>query len=550
MKLTGTLKNPDVYTYYVTGSLEEKVENLPLQKMIKKIKDGGMNTFLNDNELKKFSQGLKSSFEKDGYINRDNSLTAVGEDIVETGKSWSSLQGAFLFTVLRFGGKAYLLNAKLVKKSDDSIGDDRPKSEFNNDEYAGRFRNIKTDAKWANWKELPKNVSVEFYFDYEKAECEVTVRFDNKTVSFTTTESSDFYIINREKSKELLEERENEEGVFDFSEQDTTAVRICVSDAKELDEKGWLKTFFEKGNFYLPTEDNDFADMKIEDICLYIDKDDAKTAEVLLNEYLLNKAEKSYLGYEETGHFVNAFQKLFVSPDGKNSACPSIMKETKEVYASLVQRAKTVAEKNPIAYLHLKAFIDLSPENTLKPYIEKESVVNFSNQHISFDTLAEKVFGNKRNIKSISALSKYTASNGRNARAFILFAASIEKHFGVQTTVITTDEVPQNSNSRFKETDDKWFEKMEKSKNIRLIKKKKHEIKEIHDRYYKVIRTDDSVEWWVMTGELDSLRFENDHPRIREDIGTSNEGIAKEMTFSKIKQEGVPQNVTNIMEEK
>lgn len=547
MKLTGTLKNPDVYTYYVTGSLEEKVENLPLQKMLKKIKDGGMNTFLNDNELKKFAQGLKYSFEKDGYINKNNSLTATGEDIVETGKSWNSLQGAFLFTVLRFGRKAYLLNAELVKDSDGFIGGDRPKSKFNDDEYAGWFRNIKTDENWGDWKKQPQNVSVEFCFDYGKAECGVTVKFDNETVSFTTTETSDFSIIKRATAMHLLEESENKEGVFVFSVKDTTAVRICVSDAEKLSGKEWLKTFFEKGSFYLPTKDDDFADMKIEDICLYIGKDDAKTAEVLLSEYLLRKAEISYLGYEETGRFVSEFQNLFVSPDGTYPSCPGIMKETPQIYNGLVERAKSVAQKNPTAYLHLQAFIDLLPENTLKPYIEKECVKNLSNREISFEELVTEVFGNERNIKSISAFSKYTVSNGKNARAFILFAESVAKHFGIQTTLITTDEVKQNV-GKYKETDEKWFEKMETQKDMVLIKRKHDEIKNIHDRYYKVVRENGSVEWWVMTGELDSLRFDNDNPRIREDIQITEKGTVKEMTFSKIKQEGVPESVKTIME--
>ena len=560
MKLTGKLINPDIHTYYVTGSLEQKVDNQPLRKMLRKIKEGCMNGFLNDPELGNFAHGLKDSFDRDGYINKDDSLTPSGEDIVKTGKSWHSLQGAFLLTVLKYNGKVYLLDAEPVKDkhkpTDNFIRDFFDKNEFKDEEYVGIFRKIKTDEKWADWENQPKNVSVDFCFDYTKSECTVNVEFNDKSREFTTTETNDFFIINRAKAMKLLEEREKEENVFAFASQDTTAVQICVSEVKDIEGKSWLQKFFEIGKFYLPVKDENLskeAKITLENICLYIQDQDDKTAEMLLTEYLLRKAENSYLGYEETGHFINAFQNLFVSPDGNKPACPPIMKGTKEIYNELVRRAKDIAGEKPTAYLHLQAFIDLLPENTIKPYIEKEYAVNLSNQNISFDELVTKVFGNERNIKSVSVFSKYTATNGRNARAFILFAESVEKHFGVPTTVITTDDVSSPSNT-YKERDDDWFKKIEQYRNISLIKRKKNDIKDIHDRYYKVVRTDDSiteiVEWWVMTGELDSLRFENDTPRIREDITYKEKGRVKEMTFSKIKQEGVPEALKNIIEEK
>lgn len=550
MKLTGKLINPDIHTYYVTGSLEQKGNNQPLRKMLRKIKEGGMNGFLNDPELGNFAHGLKDSFDRDGYINKDDSLTPSGEDIVTTGKSWRSLQGAFLLTVLKYNGKVYLLDAEPVKDdhkpTDNFIGGFFDKNEFKDKEYVGIFRTIKTDEKWADWENQPKNVSVDFCFDYTKSECTVNVEFNDKSREFTTTETNDFFIINRDNAMTLLEEREKEETVFEFDAQDTTAVRIYVSEVKDIGRKPWLQDFFENGIFSLPVTDAN--DVVLENLCLYCN--DNKTAEMLLTEYLLRKSEISYLGYEETGRFVNEFQNLFVSPDGNKPACPPIMKGTKEIYDGLVRRAKDIADKKPTAYLHLQAFIDLSPENTIKPYIEKESVVNLTDQEISFDELVTKVFGNERNIESISVFSKYTATNGRNARAFILFAESVATHFGTPpTTVITTDEVSQKS-SKYQETDDSWFKKMEDCTHISLIKRKMDEIKSIHDRYYKVVRTDDSIEWWVMTGELDSLHFKNDRPRIREDVKITEKGIVKEMTFSKIKQEGVPEALKNIVEEK
>ena len=56
------------------------------------------------------------------------------------------------------------------------------------------------------------------------------------------------------------------------------------------------------------------------------------------------------------------------------------------------------------------------------------------------------------------------------------------------------------------------------------------------------------MEWWVLTSELDSLRFESDSGRIREDVTISEKGTVKEMTFSRIKRAGVPQKLIAIME--
>lgn len=554
MKLTGKLENPDIHTYYVTGLLEQKTGNAPLQKMLKKIRDGGMNTFLNNSELKGFAQGLRYSFENDGYINEDGSITAAGEDIVNTGRAWHSLQGAFLFTVLGYKNRAYLLDAQLADNK--NSGDNKnvifdplySGLELNDSEYAGKFRNIQTDEFLADCEQQPKDTAVTFEFDYERAECDVTVTFDTKTFKFTTKESSYFSIMKLSEAQDLLEKLKNKENVLVYHSQDTKAVQIQVPAAKDIADKQWLEDFFKQGYFSLKISERDIVG-SINDIHLYIDKDDTATAEILLNEYLLRKAESTYLGYEETGRLVNTFQELFVSQDESTAACPPIMKETKAVYDGLVRRAKSIAAEHPNAYLHLQAYIDLAPANTLKPYIEKEFTMNLTNQEISFNDFVGQIFGEERNVTAISALSKYTASNSKNARAFMLLAESIAQKFGQKLTLITTDETA-NSSPGYRDSNKKWFEKMRKCKHIQLNIQKRDGLKDIHDRYFKIMRSDGSIEWRVMTGELDTIRFENAAPRIREDIRCDEKGKVKEMTVSKIKQDGVPDELVKIMEEK
>ena len=550
MKFKGELRNPTLQKYYVTGSLEKKVENSALQKMLLKIKNGGMNTFLNDSELKDFAKGMRDSFKSEGLINTDDSLTATGKDVVNTGKSWRGLQGAFFFTVLDYNGEQYLLDAELVNEQNIKNSDGKVIVDFQNtvqsfsfkeNEYQttdSSIRNIESDPNWAEAKIQPAQSSVEFSFDYETETCAVDVSWKDgnkdKKCSFVTTEKSCFAILKRWDALDLLKEREKEEGVFEFSNNDRKSIQLAVTSEDKLLNKDWLDSFFDTGNFtFTRINLNNNATCEISDVCLYIDSNDEKTTDALLNKYLLRKAESSYLGYSEVGYLVNEFHDLFTSPDGNKPACPSVMQTTEEIYNGLVKRAKQIYVENPTIHLHLQAFIDLSPENTIKPYIEKESTINLTNRQISFDDLVGTMFGSDRNVKEIFIFSKYTAANGRNARAVNLFAQSVSLHFGVKPVLFTT-EVSPSSNKNFVKSDRFWYEEMKKVVTVKA--KPVAEIKSIHDRYYKVVRADGRIEWYVLTGELDSLRFENDHPRIRENVSVYEKGTVKEMTFSKIKQ--------------
>ena len=568
MKCTGRLRSPNFQKYYVTGSLEQKVNDSALQKMLSKIKNGGINAFLNDSELKNFAKGMRESFRSEGLINANDLLTAAGDDVVKTGKAWRGLQGAFFFTVLEYNGASYLLDMELVNEQNiKNPSDGKTVVDFQNPVQSVAFkdkeyntadslvRKIVPDSNWAKSKIQPASSSVKFSFDYKTEECKVDVSWKDgqkdKNCSFTTTEESSFKIMDRLEAFELLEEQEKKEGVFQFPCKDKTSIQLSVKSEKELAKKQLFETFFNTGRFSFDdiTYHNNDIVCNIEDVCLYIDSKDEKTLYLLLNEYLLRKTQTSYLGYSEVGHQISEFQNLFTSPDEKIPACPPVMLETKQIYDSLVEWAKQTASVNPLAYLHLQAFIDLAPEDTIKPYIEKESTVNLTNQEISFFELVKKVFGSERNIKELYMFSKYTATNGRNARAVMLFAESVASSFGVQPVLITTnEEVRPSSNKDFVESDRHWYKKM--IKVVTPKEKTVEEIKSIHDRYYKVVRTDGRIEWYVLTGELDSLCFENDHPKIREDISVIDKGTVKEMTFSKIKQAGVPETVVKLMEAK
>ncbi len=177
MKLTGSLTRPTIKKYYVTGSLQQKMENSALKEMLKKIKDGGVNAFLNDQELNRFAKGLIASFESDGYLNKDKTLTPTGEDIVESGKAWRGLQGAFSLTVLEYQGNGYVLAADLVKDGKEINGHAPCPYQFD-EEYAAvegkELKGLKLDTNWAEYKNQLQSPSVSFSYDYDSDECGVT----------------------------------------------------------------------------------------------------------------------------------------------------------------------------------------------------------------------------------------------------------------------------------------------------------------------------------------------------------------------------------------
>lgn len=560
MKFLGTLNNPVINTYYVTGSIDQKMENSSLQKMLSKIEKGGISALLNEPGLNKFAQGLISSFRDDGYIKNDNTLTDIAKDVIKTGKAWRGLQGAFIFTVLEYGGERYLLNAELVSeknlndKDEANFSSPTERYAFLDTIYQGiefEYQNIHTDANWAKIDKKIARASVTFSFDYELKESEVSVSWfvggAGKTCKFVTTDNSVFSILKSESAMRLLRNCEKKEDVFNFFNEDTTAIQLEMKESSSLDGKKWLSSFFINGAFaFEDVQYNETEKGKIDDVRLYIAQDDAKSVSLLLNEYLLHKAEESYLGYEEVGRLVSAFQDLFKSRDGKTPACPTIEEETKDIYDELVECAKKNSEKNPIAYLHLQAYIDLSPVDTIKPYIKKNESHNLTNKMYSFSELVTTIFGQQRTVESICIFSKYAAINARNARALILFAESVKKVFGTKITLITAYKTTVNK--EYEQSNKKWYTRLKKSVNV--IERQEKEINSIHDRYYKVVRLDGETEWWVMTGELDSIRFENDNPRIREDIGVDEQGRVKEMTISRLKESGIPNQLLKLMEAK
>lgn len=250
MTIKGKIRSPEVFTYYVTGSLEERCKNAALQAILKKIKDGGKNAFLNDEQLKSFANGMLNSFKSEGLLNQDNTLTSCGEEIIESGKSWKTLKGAFFSTVFHHSDDDFLLKCVPVsrentgKKSDEELFSNISKLHFTEGLFKTdktEFRKIDFDKNAAKQTDL-LNPSVTFEFDFETRESLITVQVNSgkENYKITTNDSSVFYIVNSDIAYQWLEKLESTD-VFDIDKNETRGVFQCF---KLLRAVFWNRFFF------------------------------------------------------------------------------------------------------------------------------------------------------------------------------------------------------------------------------------------------------------------------------------------------------------------
>lgn len=552
MTIKGKIRSPEVFTYYVTGSLEERCKNTALQGMLKKIKDGGKNAFLNNEQLKPFAEGMLNSFKSEGLLNQDDTLTSYGEEIIKSGKSWKTLKGAFFSTVFHHSDNDFLLKCAPVsrentgKKSDEELFSNISKLHFTED----LFKTDKTEFRKIDFNENaakqtdPLNPSVTFEFDFETRESLITAQVNSgkENYKITTNDHSVFYIVNLAKAYQWLEKLEKK-GVFDIDENETRGVFIKFADKAGFSSvSNYCEQFFGTGSFSISVED-ELYHYEITDIGLAVKDED--TRDILLMEYLLQKAESEYLGYNEVGKLVNDFQDLFFE-------IPAIEKSSNEIYAHLQEEARNRASENAAPYLHLMAYADLSPDKTLRPYICDNQVYDFSGQDACMDDIVRSLLGDKRDIKSVTTMSKYTAENPWNARNIMLFAESLHNKYGITLNLITHFETSEK-NAKFKTENKQWENKLRNYDFITVRDKSKTDLQEIHDRYFKVVRDTENgeqSEWWILSGELDKLDFgdRGSGKKIREDIKTDTQGEVTEMRFMKIKEEGVPHILKGMMQ--
>jgi hypothetical protein len=307
--------------------------------------------------------------------------------------------------------------------------------------------------------------------------------------------------------------------------------RVKISEYRSsTDVSEILEQIFERGEFSITVDDN----TRIESIRANVD--DAQTAYELLLTYLERYAEKQYLSVDEIGTRISEFYNRF-------DDCADIGDNSTGVFERLLTRTSI---SNKTAYLRLLAYQNVGPQSQQKAYQSK--VRDFSNSTMSLIEIVTEMLGERSNIESVTALTKYAYKNASISRAFCNFASALKRRYNIPLRLITARDPLAEQAEVAKE----YFDGLTMNQNITLTEKQKWELERIHDRYFRIKRKGGTVEWLKMSGELDAIRYANDfkdgkHPA--EGIDENTVGRVKEMTIVRVSEEGIPSNVRMLMED-
>ena len=515
------------YECICTGTVSTLEENSPLAGMLSQLKSEGVDSLEKDEVLKKFAKGLISSFERDGYIN-GGYLTAIGEDIVRTKRCWKTLRGQFKLCIVKADNQQYIVAFTPYYK-DDRTGFSLQKNlslrffgEFENDMgMMIKDLNIDPNVYVGNGK----IVDMECVYDYDTGLNSYAVVLDYKKVAFPENAHM-FKLVDNSDSLAILQQGLSK---FNCFSQQRGRVKIAEygfdSNVSEV-----LKQIFERGEFSITVDEN----THIESICANVD--DSQTAYELLLTYLERYAEKQYLSVDEIGTRISEFY-------GRFADCADIGDNSTGVFERLLTRTSI---SNKTAYLRLLAYQNVGPQSQQKAYQSK--VRDFSNSTMSLIEIVTEMLGERSDIESVTALTKYAYKNASISRAFCNFASALKRRYNIPLRLITARDTLAEQAEVAKE----YFDGLTMNQNITLTEKQKWELERIHDRYFRIKRKGGTVEWLKMSGELDAIRYANDfkdgkHPA--EGIDENTVGRVKEMTIVRVSEEGIPSNVRMLMED-
>lgn len=524
MEFKTTLK-VQCYDVICTGEIRALEENKPLANMLRSIDEKGMRTFLDDEKLKSFAYGLRENFQREELLQGDR-LSPYGRRVAETQKVWKSLLGQFKFSVVLSEQQSYIYDFV-----PNYTGDVSGYREQKGGGFTGKFSNnygmdieiIGTDS--FSYINAPQMQDLEVTYNYENEACRYMLQVGNKRFEFKDAQG--FCLIDKYQAIEHLQKAVVNYAVLKVS--NNTVILDSYSESNQL-VKAAIEETFRKKNFSISEDEFEISGIRL-DIKKPI------LAREILNKYLLLEAEKNYCGTSEVAVLVSEFYSLFRN-------CVDIGQDSRSLFEGLLSEAKV---KNNTAYRRLYAYRDLVPEAV--KIVPRADIFDFSNQQKSVKQISQELLGGG-SIKSVSMLTKFAYKNARISRTIYFLGKSIKDIFGVPLTLITCNDASFEQSPVAK----KWFDILSQSPTCISYKAKdKKSIERIHDRYYKIERTDGSVEWLKMSGELDAIRYDGDFAdgqTERDDISENEVGSVKEMTITRIKYENINAEVRVAMEGK
>ena len=504
--------------YICQGQLESLQENKALASILDCI-DKKDYTLIPG--IEKHMEGMKSNFKAAGYIDND-SLTPVGKEIIETKMEWTPLRGTHSFGVIECEGGTYVINHACDYNGGynyDSIPSPKFIGEF---ECNGmRIRKIQLERKALKKEEKPVDIECMYDFDTGKSCYEAFVN-NNK---FAFNESRESFSIMDAGEMDVTVEREMKKYGLTYYDRRVTIVRF---DSTNAPLNNALEEIFETGYF------SHSGSITVKNIRLSIE--DSRIAKSVLLKYLEWNAEKRYCGKNEINRLISDFYTLF---DG----CATVESGTLEIFEELLEHT---SKNNPTAYLHLMACKDLEPINQGK--VRSAKPVSLGGKQKTMRDVVKAIVGERQNVASVSIADKFAAINAAISRALCLFADALKSEYNAELILYLAE---SNSPKASKEINKSFYDKLKTHNNIKTVTVSNDDLKEIHDRYYR-IEAKDGDYWVTTTNELNALRYTDDYIGgiPREDISISTRGQMLDFTIIPLDREDVRTEVKELLGKK
>ena len=516
-----TKQNAKYIKYICQGQLERFEKNEPLAKILACIDN---NDYTTEPGLKKFAEGLKSNFKSVGYMDND-CVTPIGKDIIKTGKVWTAMRGTHSFGVIDCNHSTYIVQ---------HICDYNGKYNYNSvpsPSFIGEFkcndmqiREIHLEKNALKAEETSVDVECTYNFDNGKSSYAVTV--NNSRFAFDESPDS-FSIMDGNEMNRIVE---SEMRPYCLTYLDGK-LKILHFDANNIPLNNAIQEIFETGAFNHTGK----GSVVIKNIRLSIEN--PEIAKSVLLKYLEWNAEKQYCGRSEINRLISDFYTLF-------DDCVLVECGTSEIFVELLSRT---AKTNIAAYLHLMACKDLEPNDQGKQ--RNAHTISLGGKQKTMKDVVKAIVGDRQNVVSVSIADKYAAMNAAISRAMYLFADVLKTEYNAELILYLNDASGNQKASR--EINKSFYDRLKTHSNIKTVAVSNNDLKEIHDRYYRIETRDD--EYWVTTtNELNALRYDNDYVGgiPRDDIKISTRGQMLDFIVIPLNEEDVRPEVKELLGKK
>lgn len=511
-------QNIEIYNGKILAELTQTLPNPIVQQLLLQIKTGTIESLKNSEELNSFSTGMIKSFEKSGYIDSSGTLTPLGVDITSSGKVPKRLKSLFDVLFLNKDGVNYLIKCSIPASSE-------AQKELRNAVLPGRFADKRFKTEGSTSLEIQdirmtdsnfllqekSSIELKSVYDFQKNTCNNKFSYKNDSFEFFTSDENVFYILNSRAAKSVLRECLEEASGNAFLIDDGAVILTSFNEAQKKLIWRYLKDIFQRHEFDFVKDEFEIHEIKLQ-------LDNRAKYEVLMS-YLIEEAERKYLGLDEISRLIRKFPECF-------EKCDPIEETTVSIFKTLCENA---SKKDKKAYLHLRAFSDLNP-NIIEHTYEYKKPIDYSTQTISWQDFVSDILQSESNIKSVTTLSKYVSINEYIALGLSFISECLKSNYGIKLNVIT---------SYFENQRNRYWNRL--NQNVNLINKNKDDIKGVHDRYWKIVRNDNSEFWFKTTTEVDAIKYTDPNTA---DYKTK--GQVKELTIMYVSPEGIREEIKKL----